>query len=308
MSIPLPNLDDRTYAELVELAYSQIPIEYPEWTDRNPSDTGIILIELLAWLTEMLLYRVDRIPDRNTETFLKLLKGKPDWTRDKQDLETAIRETVLELRQQYRAVTPDDYERIILEDWNQSENATSFPKIKRARCLSRRNLTLVDENQKNRDKAGHFSIIVVPDLSVDSTPKPSPELCTALWQYIDERRLLTTRHHIVAPEYAEVSISANFYLEKGSQKEEVKKQLKKQIEKFFHPLEGGSDSKGWSFGRNVYISEVYALLNETDGIDYVETVTLKPYSPTNSEFAREFKIKPYELVKIKIENLEIKEG
>lgn len=71
MSLPLPNLDDRTYADLVEQAISQIPIEYPEWTDHNPTDTGIILIELLAWLTEMVLYRVNQIPDKNIETFLK---------------------------------------------------------------------------------------------------------------------------------------------------------------------------------------------------------------------------------------------
>ncbi|MFW5667313.1 MAG: baseplate protein J, partial [Coleofasciculus sp.] len=65
MSLPLPNLDDRTYADLVEEARSLIPIECPEWTDHNPSDTGIILIELFAWLTEMVLYRVNRIPDQN---------------------------------------------------------------------------------------------------------------------------------------------------------------------------------------------------------------------------------------------------
>jgi hypothetical protein len=53
------NLDDRTYADLVAEAISQIAVEYPEWTDYNPSDTGIILIELLAWLTEMTLYRAD---------------------------------------------------------------------------------------------------------------------------------------------------------------------------------------------------------------------------------------------------------
>ncbi|MEG4343070.1 baseplate J/gp47 family protein [Microcoleus sp. A003_D6] len=297
MSIPLPNLDDRTYAELVELAYSQIPIECPEWTDRNPSDTGIILIELLAWLTEMLLYRVDRISDRNRETFLKLLKGEPNWTRDTKDkdIEIAIRETVLELRQRYRAVTPDDYERIILEDWNQSKNAKSFPKIKRARCLSRRNLTL-DEEQKNEDKAGHVSIIVVPDISGELTPKPTPELCTALWQYLDERRLLTTRHHVVAPEYAEVSISGNFCQEKGSKKEEIEKRVKERILKFFHPLEGGAESRGWSFGRNVYISEVFALLNETDGVEYVKSVTLKSSSSTNSD--TQVTIKADQLVKI----------
>ena len=76
MTLPLPNLDDRTYADLVEEAISQIPVEYPEWTDHNPTDTGIILIELLAWLIEMTLYRVNQIPDDNYASFVRLLKGE----------------------------------------------------------------------------------------------------------------------------------------------------------------------------------------------------------------------------------------
>ena len=87
MNLPLPNLDDRTYAEIVEEAISQIPVEYPEWTDHNPTDTGIILIELLAWLTEMTLYQVNQIPDDNYANFVSLLKGKkwnlPDGTATK---------------------------------------------------------------------------------------------------------------------------------------------------------------------------------------------------------------------------------
>ena len=77
MPLPLPNLDDRTYDDIVAEAISLIPQEYPEWTDHNPSDTGIVLIELLAWLTEMVLYRVDRVGDRNIASFLSLLQGQP---------------------------------------------------------------------------------------------------------------------------------------------------------------------------------------------------------------------------------------
>lgn len=68
-----PNLDDRTYAQLVAEAKSLIPRYTPEWTDHNESDPGITLIELFAWMTEMLLYRVNRIPDRNYIEFLRLL-------------------------------------------------------------------------------------------------------------------------------------------------------------------------------------------------------------------------------------------
>ena len=74
MPLPLPNLDDYDYADLVEMARSLIPSECPEWTDHNPSDTGIILLELFAWLTDLLLYQVNQVPDASQEVFLQLLK------------------------------------------------------------------------------------------------------------------------------------------------------------------------------------------------------------------------------------------
>ena len=146
MPLPLPNLDDHTYADLVEEARSLIPIEYREWTDHNPSDTGIILIELLAWLTEMVLYRVNRIPDQNFATFLTLLKDKEWKLLDESApevrnaaLEAAIRETVLELRQRYRAVTCEDFEQLVLEDWNSAQSLGSDGVVKRVRCIPKCN-------------------------------------------------------------------------------------------------------------------------------------------------------------------------
>ena len=49
MSIPLPALDDKTYDDLVEEARASIPQHYSGWTDHNPSDPGITLLELFAY-------------------------------------------------------------------------------------------------------------------------------------------------------------------------------------------------------------------------------------------------------------------
>jgi predicted phage baseplate assembly protein len=73
MPLDLPNLDDRTYEDLVAEALRLIPNYAPEWTNYNPSDPGITLIEIFAYLTEMLLYRQNRITDDNLRTFLRLL-------------------------------------------------------------------------------------------------------------------------------------------------------------------------------------------------------------------------------------------
>src|SRR4028119_1687981 len=114
MPIELPNLDDRTYEDLVQEALSLIPNYAPDWTNYNPSDPGITLIELFAYLSEMLIYRLNRVTDANQYTFLKLLNGE-DWKPSPQKtLNEEIRETVLELRKSERAVTCEDFENLAL--------------------------------------------------------------------------------------------------------------------------------------------------------------------------------------------------
>mgnify|MGYP000965497100 FL=1 len=76
MPLTLPNLDDRRYTDLVDEARALIPTHAPEWTNHNPSDPGIMLVELFAWLSEMLLYRLNRVTDENTRNFLRLLNGR----------------------------------------------------------------------------------------------------------------------------------------------------------------------------------------------------------------------------------------
>ena len=77
MPLPIPNLDDRSFEQLVEEARRLIPVYSPEWTDHNVHDPGITFIELFAWLAEMQLYSLNRIGDRNYLKFLKLLGIKP---------------------------------------------------------------------------------------------------------------------------------------------------------------------------------------------------------------------------------------
>lgn len=77
MSLPKPNLDDKTFDRLLEEGRGLIPRYAPLWTDHNESDPGITLIELLAWLTEAMLYRLNRIEDRHKLKYLRLLGASP---------------------------------------------------------------------------------------------------------------------------------------------------------------------------------------------------------------------------------------
>ena len=73
MSLQVPNLDDRTFQDIVSEARSKIPLYCPKWTDYNLSDPGITLIELFAWMVDMLLYRLNQVPEKNYIKFLELM-------------------------------------------------------------------------------------------------------------------------------------------------------------------------------------------------------------------------------------------
>lgn len=71
--LPKPNLDDREFDDLVKECLLRIPRYCPEWTNHNPSDPGVTLIELFAWLTDRMQKRFNQVPLRNYIAFLELL-------------------------------------------------------------------------------------------------------------------------------------------------------------------------------------------------------------------------------------------
>lgn len=79
--LPMFDLDDRRFDEMVREARRAIPKYSPEWTDENVHDPGISLIELFAWLSEMQQYYLTRITGRNELKFLKLLGMRPGIAR-----------------------------------------------------------------------------------------------------------------------------------------------------------------------------------------------------------------------------------
>jgi predicted phage baseplate assembly protein len=73
MPLPLPVLDRRTWPELVAEARSLLPRYARDWSDHNVHDAGITLVELFAWLSELLLFRADRVPAAELRAFLRWL-------------------------------------------------------------------------------------------------------------------------------------------------------------------------------------------------------------------------------------------
>jgi predicted phage baseplate assembly protein len=76
MPLPDPQLDDRRFQDIVNEAKGLIPRYCPEWTDHNVSDPGVTMIELFAWMTDMVLFRMNRVPEKNYLRFMDLIGMK----------------------------------------------------------------------------------------------------------------------------------------------------------------------------------------------------------------------------------------
>lgn len=293
MTIPLPNLDDRSYQDLLNEAQTLIPSLYPEWTNFNASDPGITLVELLAWLVEMVLYRVNDIPNDNKVGYLKLLNG-PDWEPSGESLETAVQQSIINLRQLYRAVTSDDYEQLVLVNWPEA--------IRRAFCLSGRNLCPTGPGP-TEPAPGHISLIIVPPAATpaDHQPMPDEALCQAVWQFLKERRLLAVRHHVIAPTYVSVAVAADLYLHRDTRPEDALNQAKAALLSHFDPLQGGEEQRGWPFGRHIFASELYAVLDRLAAVHYVTKVQLTRQGGT--AVTDEVPLDDYQLVSIDAQGL-----
>jgi len=77
LPLSIPNLDDRTFDDLCTEALALIPRNLPQWTDYNPSDPGITLLELFAFVVEAAIYQINRVPDRTLLNFASLIGVTP---------------------------------------------------------------------------------------------------------------------------------------------------------------------------------------------------------------------------------------
>ncbi|TDT41755.1 putative phage baseplate assembly protein [Halospina denitrificans] len=73
MSLQAPKLDDRSFHDLVAEARRMVRERCPEWTDMSAGEPGTTLIELYAFLTEVMLYRINRLPEKAYIEFLRLM-------------------------------------------------------------------------------------------------------------------------------------------------------------------------------------------------------------------------------------------
>jgi len=142
MPITLPDLDTKTYQDIVDEMLASIPNYTDKWTNYNVSDPGITILEMVCWITEATLYRINKIPDASYVNFLRLLAGvsgiddidrllaDPNLFRSHRDIleflleiETGNETNIIDMKaaaltflnSRYRAVTKEDFRELAIE-------------------------------------------------------------------------------------------------------------------------------------------------------------------------------------------------
>jgi predicted phage baseplate assembly protein len=77
MGLDVPELDDTDYEELLDEAQKLLPAYSEEWTNYNPQDPGITILETLAWLADSYIYQLDSVTDEHRHKYLGLMGERP---------------------------------------------------------------------------------------------------------------------------------------------------------------------------------------------------------------------------------------
>jgi predicted phage baseplate assembly protein len=188
---------------------------------------------------------------------------------DQETLERAMFRARNLLRTRYRAVTPNDFEYLVL---------SGFPgEIARVRCLQ----TLATGGA-GAAQPGVVYVVLIPALPEEEANRYIPLSRLALGEplrqrvaaLLDERRLLTTQVEVRAASYRRVRVEAQVVARPGADAQRLERAILAALERFINPLRGGPEGTGWPFGRELYISDLYACIQPVEGLLNVQEIQM----------------------------------
>ena len=174
-------------------------------------------------------------------------------------LEAAQTRARLELNMHFRAVTSEDFEFL----------AVSTPGLRVSRAKA---FPLLAPDYTTKEAA--VTVVIVP-FSQEEKPIPSQGFLSTVCRHLDQHRLITTQLHVIPPEYVKVNVDAVVLIKQGFNPVITQQKIVETLGRFLNPLEGGFNGGGWPFGRPVFKSEVYAVVEKVSGVECVQSVGLK---------------------------------
>jgi hypothetical protein len=241
------------YDELVREGMSLINAHAPNWTDHNASDPGITLIELLAYFTELLAYRVGRVTPQARLQFLRLLHGTPHASVPLDQVDAAIAQTLNAMSQAECAVTAADFERLAIDAANAMGCAVD------ARCLP-----AIDLGRRGGDERSHVSVVLLPqvDLAADALAR----LCGTVEHALAPRCLLGTRVQVAGPTWLHLGLGFRLVVRHGAMRQAVLDAIEARLHT------SASDAV-------LRIADITEAIDNVAGVDHVENVSISSLSP-----------------------------
>lgn len=124
---------------------------------------------------------------------------------------------------------------------------------------------------------GWITLIIIPH-SQEARPMPSFGLREEVQTFLEQHAPgdLAAAHHIrvVGPTYLPIDVAATLAPKDPTEAGTVEQAARAALQKFLHPLYGGPGGQGWDLGRNVYLSDMAAVLGDVDGVDFVEELAI----------------------------------
>ncbi len=185
---------------------------------------------------------------------------------DPETLESAMMRAPALLRSRSRAVTESDFEFLATQ--------AAPAAIGRVKCLQPR------PAEAGRVAPGQIYVLVVPRVKNPNyylTPKelePNQVDIKKIADYLDDRRLITTRVDIRSPAYRWVSAKVQLRANPGASREQVEADVLARLYKYLNPLVGGANGTGWEFGRDLFVSDVYQSLQGMPNIQFIRNVDM----------------------------------
>ena len=267
-----------SFDELVREGVSLIPAYAPAWTNYNPSDPGITLVELLAYFSEILAYRGLRITPDAKLHFLRLLEGRTASATDplagapSVTVDAAIRARVEDLSRRECAVTPGDFEQLATHAAAAHRHGRAGL---RAICVPERDLrrTVGTLHPMAANAAADVSVVLALDPAL--LGEAGDALCRHVEEALAPRCLLTTRAYVVRAAHLHAFVACRIAPKPGVPLAVVAEAVDAALRRRFDPIAGEEAAFGAGpFGRPLHLANVAGAIERTEGVDYVEDVVL----------------------------------
>ncbi len=164
---------------------------------------------------------------------------------NEQSIDSLISMAPKRIRHGYKAVTKDDFYALT------KEASSNIAKVK----------TITNP--------GVVDLVIMP-YSTEDHPVISPGLKKHLFDYISEKTSATVKINILNPDYMCIDVDMNVVIDDWSLASTLKSVINEKIREFLNPISGGVKQEGWGFGQVPKLSDIFNLMNEIEGILYID--------------------------------------